>query len=49
MEYDEDFEPSHPCEVEGMPCPHCFHWYEGYACCACGDPAAETEDELDGY
>ncbi len=35
---------------EETPCPvrddkqHCDCWYDGQACCACGDPAMKTED-----
>lgn len=43
---------STPADDEETPCPkmddgkHCIHWYDGAACCACGDPA-QTESEAE--
>jgi len=42
-----------PTADEETPCPvredqqHCNCWYDGEACCACGDPAMKPEDRED--
>jgi len=40
-DYDEDdWETDCPDSEDGL---HCSCWYDGYECCACGDPAMDDE------
>lgn len=38
----DDWETPCPKRVDNV---HCSCWYDGYACCSCGDPATEDMRE----